>query len=145
MGSDMPAKNYILLFTLTFLMALAARSQDSDEDLFRQPDVYPSPLIGRDSFVKLLEDRISKGDTIGKKYLIRTSGIRVLVSRDGSVDSAYVAINHLACLLHRELVKHLKEVQWMPARRAGQAVRYSHDIHYQLYFTKRVLKQYRCR
>src|SRR5690606_11678988 len=105
------------------------------EDVYRQPEIYPSPLIGSDSLVKFLEDRISKGDTIGKKYPIRTSGIRVLVSRDGTADSAYVAINHLACPLHRDLVKHLKEIQWTPARRAGQAVRYSHDIHYKLYFT----------
>lgn len=141
----MALKNHILLFTVTLLTALGAYSQDSDtEDVFRQPDIYPSPLIGSDSLIKFMEDRISKGDTIGKKYLVNTAGIRVLVNRDGIVDSAYVAINHLACPLHRELVKHLKEVQWIPARRAGQAVRYSHDIHYRLYF-KSVLKQYRCR
>ena len=141
----MALKNYLLLFIVIILSTYGVHSQDMDEELYRQPDIYPSPLIGMDSLVKLLEDRISKGDTIGKKYRIRTSGIRVVVSRDGIVDSAYVAINHLVCPLHRELVKHLKEVHWMPARRDGQAVRYSHDIHYQLYFTKRILKRYRCR
>ena len=138
-------KIYLLLFAVTFLSAYGVHAQGMDEDLYRQPDIYPSPLIGTDSLVKWLEDRISKGDTIGKKYQIRTSGIRVVVNIDGIVDSAYVAINHLVCPLHRELVKHLKEVHWTPARRDGQAVRYSHDIHYRLQFTKRILKRYRCR
>jgi len=141
----MALKNYILLVTVTLVTILGAHSQDLDEDVFRQPDAYPSPLIGTDSLVKFLEDRISKGDTIGKKYLIETSAIRVLVNTEGIVDSAYVAINHLACPLHRELVKHLKELRWIPASRASQTVRYSHDIHYRLYFTKNVLKRYRCR
>ena len=61
----MVLKNYLLLFIVTLLSAYCVHSQDMDEDLYRQPDVYPSPLIGTDSLVKLLEDRISKGDTIG--------------------------------------------------------------------------------
>ena len=104
----MTLKTFLLLFTVTLLSTYGVYSQEMAEDVYRQPDIYPSPLIGGDSLVKLLENRISKSDTIGKKYLIRTSGIRILVSRDGIVDSAYVAISHLACPLHRELVKQLE-------------------------------------
>jgi hypothetical protein len=140
----MTLKTCILLFGLILLTVLPLRAQDSRQDVFTQPDVYPSPLIGKDSLVRFMEDRISNGDTIGRKYFIRTSGIMLLINADGILDSAYV-INHMVCPLHRELLKHLEEVRWSPARRNGQPIRFNHDIHYALSFTKSVLKKYRCR
>jgi hypothetical protein len=61
----MALKNYILLMTVAVATIIESHSQDLDEDLFLQPDTYPSPLIGTDSLVKFLEDGISNGDAIG--------------------------------------------------------------------------------
>lgn len=91
----------MILHTLTLTYRSFVRSKTTFFINLAGLSIALSVSTDRQRFIsEIVTYRINEGDTMGRKYPIRTSGIRVLVSKDGIADSSYVAINYLGCPLH---------------------------------------------
>jgi hypothetical protein len=103
------------------------------------------PVMGYKQLLKLLEQTISAGDTIGKKSSIPLYAIRFHISKEGIVDTAYVAIPHAACSIHRMIAQELLKTKWLPAKEQGQPVPYEGNLYHRIKLTKAVQKKIKCR
>lgn len=137
----------IILATLPGLPEVPAQEVDV---IFFEPQALDTitkparPADGYPALLKMLERRLSKGDTIGKKYRIDLWSLGIKISRSGVVDSAYVRINHAACPIHRKIADELKSTVWEAARDKGIAVSWEGEIYEALYVNRRVLRKYKC-
>lgn len=103
------------------------------------------PVGGYKQLLLLLEQKISAGDTVGKKSSIPLYAIRFRISKTGHVDTAYVAIPHAACPIHRMIAKELLKTKWLPAKERGRPVPYEDNLPGRITLTKTVQKKLRCR
>lgn len=102
------------------------------------------PARGYPALVKLLESRLSEGDTLGKRYRVELWCLGIKISRSGLIDTAYVRINHVACPIHRKIAAELQSTVWEPALKKGIAVNWEGEIYEAVYVNRRVLKKYKC-
>jgi hypothetical protein len=103
------------------------------------------PVMGYTHLLKSLERTISAGDTIGKKKSIPLYSIRFRISKEGNVDTAYVAIPHAACSVHKVIVQELLKTKWLPAKEGGQPVAFEGNFDQRIKLTNSVQKKLRCR
>lgn len=103
------------------------------------------PVGGYKHLFLLLEQKISAGDTVGKKFSIPLYAIRFRISKTGDVDTAYVGIPHAACPIHRMVARELLKTKWLPAKVRGRPVPYEDNLPGRIKLTKTVQKQFRCR
>lgn len=140
-----------LLFFIFCLMAAEAIAQNDDDVVFTEEvqvvdtaTVEGEPLGGYPRLWKFLEEKISAGDTIGKKTSIPLYAIRIHINKKGDVDSAYVNIPHSACSIHGMIVKELLSTKWLPAKVCGRAVPFESELFGNVQLTKSVQKKFRC-
>ncbi len=142
-----------IFFVTVMLIANAAYAQIILEDyVFDEPEEepikeleYPEPLVGYKALLKSLQDKISNGDTLGKKHAIDLWGIQFRVNQRGKIDSTYIWAKFGNCPIHQEVVKLLKETQWYPTTKEGKPISSKYGLYgYYLYFNKNVLKKYNC-
>ncbi len=142
-----------IFFITVMLTANVARAQIILEDyVFDEPVEepikeyeHPEPIEGYKALLAFLQNKISDGDTLGKKYSVDLYTVWFRINLQGKVDSAFIGTPHVACPIHQEVIKFLKETQWHPATIEGKPVSYKMELEGRLYFNKSVLKKYDCR
>ena len=140
------------IFAVTFVLVTnATYAQVVLEDYeFDEPEEepikereYPEPVLDYAVLFKFLQDKISNGDTLGKKHSVILWNIVIRVNQRGMIDTTYISMKH-GCGIQLEMMKFLKETQWYPATKEGKPISSKYVLHGHLYFSKKVLKRYNC-
>jgi hypothetical protein len=130
------------------LVTAKAMAQESDTVLFTEEvdtaTIAAEPIGGYKRLLRALEQKISAGDTIGKKTSIPLYAIRIHINEKGGVDTAYVNIPHAACSIHRMIIQELLKTKWRPAKERGHAVPYESELFGNIQLTKAVQKKFKC-
>jgi hypothetical protein len=100
------------------------------------------PKGGYAALSKYLEEKLMNGeDTTGKKYPVALWNIRVKVSPEGEIDTAYVWIKSRTPL-QTAIIEFVKGTVWEPALEDGKPIAMETDLMVRPRLTKRVLKKY---
>lgn len=103
------------------------------------------PVGGYTMLLQFIEKTINEGDTVGKKYPRHLYNVRFRVNSLGAVDSTYIGVNHSACPLHRKIASIIMhQTKWVAAKERGKPINSHVELIGRVYFTKHVLKKYRC-
>jgi hypothetical protein len=138
----------ILMFCL---VAGEVMAQGNDTTLFTEQNhldtttTEAEPVGGYKQLLKFLGQTVSAGDTVGKKSWIPLYAIRFRINKEGGVDTAYVAIPHAACSIHRIIAKELLGTKWLPAKKRGEAVPFEDNLYGRIQVTRTVQKKLRCK
>ena len=141
---------YFIILAFCLITADAV-TQDSDTVLFTEEiaadtlSTEAEPVGGYKRLLQFLEQKVSAGDTIGKKTSIPLYAIRFHINEKGGVDTAYVNIPHAACSIHKMIAEELRKTRWLPAKERGRPVPYEANLSGRIQLTKAVQKKLQCR